>query len=318
MRDNISVYEDKAIVNKQPLAEVFGYQINDFSKDAIRSRKHRLCPFNNKVPSCTKDKAERPLGVCSIHDGDSVAVTCPIRFRQDWLITTDAAAFFFPDDTHWTALTEIRLSDGNGKSAGNIDVVLVAYDDSGTVVDFGAIEVQAVYISGNVRNPFEHYMEDPKKQAQMDWRAQPLYPRADYLSSSRKRLAPQLLYKGGILHSWGKRMAVVIDKGFYNELPELPSVPGDQADIAWLIYDMQLDSETQRYKLNLEQTIYTEFNPALERLTVAKPGDIEVFRRQLQRKLEEQRVAVKLASEAPALYEVLNTVDPADSEEGDE
>lgn len=305
-------------MNKQPLAEVFGYQINDFTKDAIRYRKHRLCPFNNKVPSCTKDKAERPLGVCSIYDGDNIAVTCPIRFRQDWLITTDAASFFFPENTHWTSLTEIRLNDGNAKSAGNIDVVLVAYDESGMVTDFGAIEVQAVYISGNVRNPFERYMEDPQKQAHMDWRAQPLYPRADYLSSSRKRLAPQLLYKGGILHSWGKKMAVVIDKGFFNELPELPSVQSDQADIAWFIYDMQLDLENQRYKLNLERTIYTQFNPALERLTVAKPGDVEVFRRQLQRKLESQRVAVKLVSETSALYEVLNSVDSSESDGGDE
>jgi len=35
-------------------------------------------------------------------------------------------------------------------------VVLVAYDDAGKVVDFGALEIQAVYISGNVREPFEY------------------------------------------------------------------------------------------------------------------------------------------------------------------
>jgi len=42
----------------QPMAEVFGYKIDDFSAEAQR---HRLCLFNNKVPNCTKDKVNDPL-----------------------------------------------------------------------------------------------------------------------------------------------------------------------------------------------------------------------------------------------------------------
>jgi Restriction endonuclease NotI len=147
---------------KHPLAEVFGFPTNNSSADAARYRKNRLCPFNNRVPSCTKDRAENPLGVCSVYDNDAIAITCPVRFRQDWLIAEDAAAFFFPAGVSWTSLTEIRINDKNGRSAGNIDVVLVAYDDRGRIVDFGSLEVQAVYISGNVRKAFEYYMEDPR------------------------------------------------------------------------------------------------------------------------------------------------------------
>jgi len=139
---------------RQPLAEVFGYLTTDQSEKAIRYRTHRLCPFNNKVPNCTKDKAKDPLGVCSIYHENHPVITCPIRFREDWIITDDAASFFFPDDATWSSLTEVRLNDSQGKSAGNIDVVLVAYDDKGKIYDFGALEVQAVYISGNVREPF--------------------------------------------------------------------------------------------------------------------------------------------------------------------
>ena len=189
----------------QPLAEVFGYILEDQSPKAKRYRSHRLCPFNNRVPNCTKDKAKNPLGVCSIFNQEGLVITCPVRFREDWIITDDAASFFFEKGTSWSSLTEVRLNDANGKSAGNIDVVLVAYDKKGTISDFGAIEIQAVYISGNVRDPFEYYMKNPIAHAQMDWSNQPNYPRPDYLSSSRKRLAPQLLFKGGILHSWGKK-----------------------------------------------------------------------------------------------------------------
>ena len=131
---------------RHPLAEVFGFPISNFSAEANRHRAKRLCPYNNKVPNCTKDKAKDPLGVCSVYDNSSIAITCPIRFRQDWLIADDAASFFFPPNVAWTSLTEVRLSDKSGRSAGNIDIVLVAYNDHGRVLDFGALEVQAVYI----------------------------------------------------------------------------------------------------------------------------------------------------------------------------
>jgi hypothetical protein len=224
----------------QPLAEVFGYLITDHTEKADRYRSRRLCPFNNKVPNCTKDKAKDPLGVCSIYHEDQPVITCPIRFREDWIITDDAASFFFNEGTTWSSLTEVRLNDSNGKSAGNIDVVLVAYDADGTVYDFGALEIQAVYISGNVRDPFQHFMKDPKARASMDWSNQPNYPRPDYLSSSRKRLAPQLLFKGGILHGWRKKIAVALNKSFFDTLPKLSPVSKSKADIAWLIYDVML------------------------------------------------------------------------------
>ena len=169
-----------------PLAEIFGFTATDQSPKAQRYRLHRLCPFNNKVPNCTTDKAKNPLGVCSILQYNKPVITCPVRFREEWLITDDAASFFFKGGVQWSSLTEVRLNDAYGKSAGNIDVVLVAYDEKGKVIDFGALEIQAVYISGNVRDPFEYYMQDQKARCFMDWTRQPNYPRPDYLSSSRK------------------------------------------------------------------------------------------------------------------------------------
>ncbi|CAG1769791.1 hypothetical protein BAC3_00552 [uncultured bacterium] len=276
--------------NIQPLAEVFGHLIDDRSPKANRYRSGRLCPFNNKVPNCTKDKAKNPLGVCSIfHDGVPT-ITCPVRFREDWLITDDAASFFFGDGTAWSSLTEVRLNDANGKSAGNIDVVLVAYDDNGNIFDFGALEIQAVYISGNVRDPFEYYMKNLKAHAQMDWSTQPNYPRPDYLSSSRKRLAPQLLYKGGILHSWHKKTAVALNKSLFETLPPLKTVSKSKADISWLIYDLHSVKEEgqERFTLTKTDEVFTEFEPTLISITTSSPGSIDNFIKLLQEKLDEQ------------------------------
>ena len=272
----------------RPLAEVFGFQFDNQSDLAARYRRKRLCPFNNKVPNCTKDKANDPLGVCSIFDGDNVAITCPIRFRQDWIIADHAADFFFPENTQWTSLTEVRLKDKYGGAAGNIDIVLVSYDDHGRVIDFGAIEIQAVYISGNVRRPFQQYMQSPRENAWMDWRSEVNNPRPDYLSSSRKRLAPQLLYKGGIIHAWRKKSAVAIDSGFFRTLPKLRHIPKDKADIAWLIYDLIYDDSSSLYQLRHTDTVYTKFDSALSTITKSEPGNVSGFLAILQDKLDEK------------------------------
>lgn len=271
-----------------PLAEVFGFPINILSATADRYRRNKLCPFNNRVPNCTKDKANDPLGVCSIFDNDEVAITCPIRFRQDWLIAENAASFFFPPGTTWTSLTEVRLNDRHGKTAGNIDVVLVSYDHRGKVTNFGALEVQAVYISGNIRRPFEFYMADPSGRKDMVWKGQTNYPRPDYLSSSRKRLAPQLLFKGGILNAWHKKTAVALNKGFFDTLPPLEEVKESDADIAWLIYELQFNKAQGRYDLALTKTVHTQFDTSLSRITRPDPGEEQEFIVKLQDRLDEK------------------------------
>lgn len=272
----------------QPLAEVFGHSPEDFSERAQRYRNRKLCPFNNKVPSCTKDKAKDPLGVCSVNYNNQAVITCPIRFREDWLITDDAADFFFGEGANWTSLTEVRLVDYFGKSAGNIDVVLVAYDENGKVYDFGSLEIQAVYISGNVRDPFMHYMSNPNENANMNWRVHPNFPRPDFLSSSRKRLAPQMLFKGGILNEWDKKMAVALDSNFFKTLPELTPVNKCDAEVAWLVYDLVQHNSAPGFYLKKTKVVYTNFIESLNAITKPRVGDVKNFIGVLQDKVDEK------------------------------
>lgn len=270
---------------KQPLAEVFGFPIDNQSADANQHRQQHLCPFQEPGAPCTKTRASDPLGVCSILDASDVVITCPTRFREQGIIEQDAARFFFPEGARWRKQTEVRLHGLDGKSVGNIDVVLCSLDEHDRIRDFGALEVQAVYVSGNVSDPFVHYMKDPAQRAHMDWSKQPKYPRPDYLSSSRKRLAPQLIAKGGILKAWNKRMAVAIHRGFFEKLPTLSEVDREQADIAWLVYDLVKDPAKNVYALRLWKTLYTLFSESLEKITRFEPGDIRHFVDGLQKKL---------------------------------
>ena len=269
-----------------PLAEVFGYPAANLSEEAERIRKNKYCPFHNVVAKCTKDKATDPLGVCSVEHNDHAVITCPIRFTEDLILFEPASKFFFPEGTEWTDVREVRLRDASGKSAGNIDYVLVSYDKEGRVTDFGSLEVQGVYISGNVRIPFNEYMSvrnnpDPE----------PLTPssvKPDFLSSSRKRLAPQILFKGGILKSWKKKQAIALQTSFFATLPPLPECSEQEADISWMLFDLVPDTKTNRLQLKLERCIYTKFFDAMEAITVARPGPVEDFTKGLQKKLDEK------------------------------
>jgi hypothetical protein len=138
-----------------------------------------------------------------------------------------------------------------------------------------------------------------------DWSNERNYPRPDYLSSSRKRLAPQLIYKGGILQHWNKKMAVALDNSFFKTLPELPETEEKDADIAWFVYDLVYNQNNNVFNLQKVKTIYTNFKKALDKITMSSPGRIEDFVNVLQDKLDE-----KLDNNPPenhVLTDILNT-----------
>ncbi len=267
-----------------PLAEVFGFDPADTTSEARTHRNGRLCRFHNVVASCTKNSKSDPLGVCSIAEGEGTAIVCPVRFREDWKILGDAADLVFGEHAEFLSLQEVRLKEKSGKSAGNLDYVLARLDQNNKIVDFAGIEVQGVYISGNVTKPFRHFMQQHDDALQ--WRGQ--VPSADYLSSSRKRLAPQLLFKGGILNHWGKKSVVVIDAGFFSTLPKFATCEPENANLYFLIYALQ-KAANGKYVLTKTQTVFADFRTALTALTTPVPGDVAVFVATLQKLADKRR-----------------------------
>lgn len=272
---------------QQPLAEVFGFPIDNKSERAKRYRDNKLCPFNNIVSNCTKNSIEFPLGVCSIHHKGKPVIICPTRFREDWGIISDAAGFIFDQKSTWTHVGEIRLKDRHGKSAGNIDYVLVSYDDRGRVLDFGSLEVQAVYISGNLTGPFTAYLENPSPD--FTWNQAFKSPKPDYLSSSRKRLIPQIIAKGSILKQWKRKQVVALQTSFYNTLPELPEFDKAESDFAFFLYDLDRVKKGTSQELKLQRVVYTKFTKTLEQIAKFEAGSIKDFTEILQKKLDAKR-----------------------------
>jgi hypothetical protein len=213
-------------------------------------------------------------------------IICPIRFREDWGIISDAASFIFDKKATWTHVGEVRLKDKHGKSAGNIDYVLVSYDNKGRVVDFGSLEVQAVYISGNLTGPFTAYLENPSPD--FTWTQAFKFPKPDYLSSSRKRLIPQIIAKGSILKQWKKKQVVALQTSFYKTLPDLPEYDKSESDFAFFLYDL-VPTKSKTLELKLQRIVYTKFVKALEQIAKFEAGSIEEFTELLQKKLDAKR-----------------------------
>ena len=114
-----------------------------------------------------------------------------------------------------------------------------------------------------------------------------------------------MLYKGGIFQSWRKKQTVAIQKSFFETLPSLPTCSKSKADIAWFLYDLVYDKNTNQNILQLVETVYTEFEPALLRVTTPEPGDISNFINVLQNKLDEH--LDKNPPDAPSLTDIINS-----------
>lgn len=259
---------------KLRIAEVFGYRVENRSAEAQESRHRRWCPFRDA--ECTKDSARDPLGVCSLVEDGCLVVTCPCRFRQGGVIFRDAARFAFGSDADTVVVPEVpflRSTAGPGK-LGKIDYVIARHRDS-RLIDFCALEVQSVYMSGgSMRAEFAHFLEtgevlDPIRERH-----------ADYRSSSHKRLMPQLMIKVPALRRWGKKVMVAIHEDFFNWLPACPEIDSSNAELTWLVYSAQDAGDS--YQLSLSRTVPTTLDDAVLSLTAAVPPPRDEFERQLQ------------------------------------
>ena len=99
-------------------------------------------------------------------------------------------------------------------------------------------------------------------------------------------------------------MAVAVDSNFFNTLPLMDQVAVDEAEMAWLIYDLTRDTQQNRYQMALSRTVYTKFNAALEKITRAESGNVQDFIDQLQEKLDE-KLENNNPPDAPTLFDAL-------------
>ena len=189
----------------------------------------------------------------SLTDGRIATVVCPVRFLEGGIMFRDAAKIAFGKGITCVAVPEVRvlevLRDGKRKKIGKVDFLL-ARIERGEAIDFAALEVQAVYISGkSIRPAFNRYVrfgtliDDGKR-------------RPDFRSSAQKRLMPQLALKVPIFRRWGKRFFVATDSTFFGELPRITPQSAGNSEVTWLSYDFERQPEGG-YRMRSPAVVHT-------------------------------------------------------------
>ena len=277
----------------RPLLDLAGAERSQLASAALESEQRSMpaCPFQLGNRACRKRG-----GVCSIRKyrrgtGGSLGraegapvIVCPARFEQDRLAVNWLAEIvgFDADDAQVASEVAFMRGTRTTAAAGKIDLV-VARSSEGNLDWFG-LEIQAVYFSGQgMRSEFERLLDASNA---------PLFPNAvrrpDWRSSSAKRLMPQLQIKVPTLRRWGSKMAVLVDRPFFNAIGGASTNPSQDladGDIIWMVVDMTTDSGTTHRLVRGHWEVLT-LEASCDKLLAAETIQRDAFLSVLRRKLQ--------------------------------
>ena len=239
------------------------------------------CPFQQTLlPGALCSKAggvcsirrysEMPSGEVRASDAE-VTTVCPNRFLGNADLLRWAGEVLL-QTTHPIVVKEVPFlaklgasdeSEGgestSSRATGRIDWVLVHPDTS--TLRWCAFETQAVYFSGKaMESEFESWKHARPGSTPFPNETR----RPDYRSSGPKRLAPQLRVKVPELRNWNAKTCVLVDRYFFSQMGNLPSVVGTGAnklancEVVWLIADYDSEGDMTRGEVRysrLEESI---------------------------------------------------------------
>lgn len=237
-------------------------------------------------------------GVCSLRAfiADDLAfrfgpitATCPNRFLDGGTVFSTIARTLLGDDDAVIVKevpflirpAEPDAETGNNEDVGRIDMVMIRPGLS--PLEWCAVEMQAVYFSGgamskdiaNIRAYTGNGIPGPGAGR-----------RPDFRSCGPKRLMPQLQTKVPTLRRWGKKMAVVVDRPFFDSFGPMDHVPHvSNADIVWFIVRFDENEEAGTAALAVDEIRYTTLERAVEGLTAGIPTSLEDFENKIRAKL---------------------------------
>ena len=247
------------------VAEVFG---NDSAVPLDQgNRKRPFCPFRHSP--CTKQGKVTPLGICSFTNGVEATVTCPVRFLERNRLLVDAARLAFGSEREFVAVPEVRLLEIPGakrnKKIGKVDFLLANIENQ-EAIDFAALEIQSVYISGrSIRPAFNQFLAEGTLPGDA-------LRRPDFRSSAQKRLMPQLALKVPIFRRWGKRFFVAVDSTFFETLPPMRTQSAGNAEVTWLVYRFGRQPGGG-YRMEEPMVQHTVWEDVLDSLREGKPPE---------------------------------------------
>lgn len=238
------------LIEMFPIREVFGYPPGNESPQAKRVRATYHCPFLDR--RCVKEsrRLDYPFGACSVRQtkDEKAIIICPMRFYGDnQAIIDEVGRRLCNQLTSLVKIPEVRVGQFS------IDWVVACCDTSGNLVDYHGIEVVAADTTGSLDQYFDAYMKGE------DWRGIEQRYGINW-ANVYKRTLPQLIAKGALLASYGKKLGVIIQDRLVERLKErltIPSEPESSANMFFFSYSLEYKAKTQEYVLTLSEVIPT-------------------------------------------------------------
>lgn len=266
------------------------------------------------APQCPFDRprqCQKPGGVCSLRPhtrginghavpaGEEMCAVCPHRLYEDDLIVRWVGEEVLGTADPLAAREVDFLRTKGGKPAGRIDAVLCDPRtlDSADGLRWCVVETQTVYFSGGkmddefrkIRRTGGRFVPFPTKPR-----------RPDFRSSGAKRLRPQLEAKCPTLARWGKKIAVVVDRPFFDSLGSMArAIDIDDAEIIWFV--VRYTPRDDRYELTKDAVVPVTLDAARKGLQNAEPVSKQDFESALREKLRAARQAEQKGSGPPPM-----------------
>lgn len=160
----------------------------------------------------------------------------------------------------------LRVPGEKGKRIGKVDYLIGREDETGALVDFAAIEVQSVYVSGSsMRSAFRGFLATGKP-AEQEKR------RPDFRSSAQKRLVPQLNLKVPVFRRWGKRFFVAVDRAFFLSLPSFRRASSiENSEVTWLVYPFDRPAAGKPYSMGEPEVVFSEWSDVQDAMREGVP-----------------------------------------------
>ncbi|MBY0266768.1 MAG: hypothetical protein K2W84_10180 [Burkholderiales bacterium] len=297
---------ESSLAKRYGVGEWFGHPIRsltekqrkNFSLASANKKTNKSCPF--RVDANPGALCNKVGGVCSlvtyekkssgevvVDSAENLVVTCPSRFWAGNEIFKTIGIDLLDSKTP-TIVKEVgfleSLNSESDREVGRIDTVLVG-DKSGTD-NWCAIEIQAVYFSGNSMAPeFKNLGEAVGGLPFPEGKRRP-----DFRSSGPKRLMPQLQIKVPTLRRWGKKMAVIVDKPFFDSLGKMKQESDiSNADIVWYV----LGFSSVDNKMLIKHRVFTTLESSVEALTAGQAVTKKQFEQEISQCLADPKAITK-------------------------
>lgn len=250
------------------------------------------CPFQQSGNLCNKaggvctlaEYEKTSEGKVLLEETNDLVTTCPNRFLEDNIIFKEVGKTILATNSP-SVIKEVPFLkgvdyEGNklNRTVGKIDMIL-AKTKASKIVDWCALEIQAVYFSGTgMSKDFKKITDDPDNLQFPAGNRRP-----DFRSSGPKRLMPQLQIKVPSLRRWGKKIAIIIDKSFYQSIAPMSEVDHmTNADIIWFI----VNYEGGKNKFKIVDKIFTTLESSVKGLTAGVPISKEDFEKKLSKSIQ--------------------------------